>query len=121
MENLVGYCVEWLDIQKPVEFRIEAYRGKMKLAGLCESRYRKDKLHKHVIFLNLEVIGKSEYNLNDVIAHELIHAHMVEHGLFDEHYHHNETFQKLAQKLANDLISEGFDIETLYDSRIDTE
>jgi hypothetical protein len=120
---LIKACQEALHIQKPITLKIRT-KSKTKtreLAGYCDSYFRKDKIVGHKVVINLDTVFESEYSIYDTIAHELIHACMLEKNLFDPNHHHDITFQELAHHLTEYLTNIGFDIACLYDPVTDTE
>jgi len=120
---LIKACQESLHIEKPITLKIRT-KSKSKtrgLAGYCDSYFRKDKIVGHKVIINLDTVFESEYNIYDTIAHELIHACMLENGLFNPEYHHDNTFQELAQHLTEYLTNIGFQIDCLYSPVTDTE
>ena len=120
---LIKACQECLQIHKPITLKIRTKSKKdtRGLAGYCDSYFRKDKIVGHKVIINLDTVFESEYNIYDTIAHELIHACMLENGLFNPEYHHDNTFQELAQHLTEYLTNIGFEITCLYDPITDTE
>ena len=120
---LVKACESGLHISKPIKIIIKTQvKGDIgNLAGYCDSYFRKGKISGHKVVIHLDTVLSSEYSIYDVIAHELIHASMLENGHFDPDYHHDHTFQELAAHLTQYLNNMGFDIGTLYDPNIDTE
>ena len=120
---LIKACESGLQIRKPITLFIKTKPtgdGK-ELAGYCESYFRSGKLSGHKVVVHLNVVLDSEYNIYDVIAHELIHASMMENGLFNPDYHHDNTFQELAKHLTEYLVNMGFNIGELYNPLTDTE
>ncbi len=119
----VRACCAGLMIQTPVSIRFESKprRELKKVAGLCEHRYRKGVLSGFVIHVNMGVCLDSGYLTTDVIAHELVHAHMIEFGKFDEEYHHDTHFQKLCAVLTKFLLDAGFEVKQLYSPETDTD
>ncbi len=105
---LIKACEGGLQIRKPVNIIIKTQvKGEIgKLAGYCDSYFRKGKISGHKVVIHLDTVFSSEYSINDVIAHELIHASMMENGLFN---------------LTEDLNNLQFNIGTLYDPNIDDE
>ena len=110
-----------LDIKLPIRFVMKTKGvGESKdLAGYCETHYRKGKMIRHKISLNLDVCLFAEYKLNDVIVHEMVHACMFEHGSFNEKYHHDIRFQNICALLRLELQKMGFDIGELYNANVD--
>jgi hypothetical protein len=128
MKNLytfVEFIRKSLVITKPVEIRIvSSFKGEVKdAAAFCDTRLRKNKILKHVLVFSMERMETYNYNYLNVAAHELIHASMIENGQFNDDYHHDKLFQKLADKLQHTLEELGFDIgsDNLYDPELDTE
>lgn len=122
---LVKGCETALQITKPITLKIKTrgLKGDTKsLAGYCESYFRRGKLTGHKVVIHLDIVTQSEYNIYGVIAHELVHASMMEHGLFDDDYHHDHTFQKMCAVLEKYLEEIGFvNIGPLYNPDTDTE
>lgn len=118
---LVKACENILHISKPTNLILKTRnKGKSKvLAGYCDSYIRKNKVVGHKIVIHVDTVINSGYNINDVIAHEFVHAAMIEHGLFDQDYHHDKTFQKMCAILKKYLVNLGFDIGELYNSKVD--
>lgn len=121
--TLILVCAKALQLARPVELRIrtKARRDSKDLAGYYEPQLRAGKIIRHIVILNLGVIATSNYSLNAVIAHELIHACQMEHGFFDENHHHDKKFQKMAEKLREILKDIGYSVEPLYDEKVDTD
>jgi len=120
---LIKACQESLHITKPITLKIRTQSKKQtrELAGYCDSYFRRDKIVGHKVVINLDNVFESEYNIYDTIAHELIHACMLEKNIFDVNHHHDETFQELAHYLTEYLNNIGFQITCLYDPVTDTE
>lgn len=120
---LIAFCREALQIKLPVDITLKtkAKKTERDLAGYCDSRFRRGKLVRHVIVINLDVSGESGFNIHDTIAHELIHAAQIEHGVINENYFHDEKFQAVASILAENLREMGFNIGELYSSETDTD
>lgn len=121
---LIQAVVSALEIHKPVDvvLKTRVYRKRERgLAGWCDTVFHKGRVSKHIVKINLGQTIESEYDLCGVIAHELIHARMIEDGSFNPEYHHDERFQIIAahlEKILNDL---GFETGSLYDSLTDTD
>ena len=122
---LVKGCENILKIQKPITLKIKTRSMKSDtkgLAGYCENYFRRGKLTGHKVVIHLDTVLESGYNIYGVIAHELVHAAMMEHGIFDADYHHNQTFQDMCRVLEEYLVAIGFkDIGPLYSPDTDTE
>lgn len=121
---LIQAVVSSLEIQKPVDVILKTrvtkkiQRG---LAGWCDTVFHNGRLVKHSIKINLGATLQSDYDLCGVIAHELIHARMIEDGSFNSDNHHDERFQIIAvhlEKILNDL---GFETGPLYNPLTDTD
>jgi hypothetical protein len=120
---LIKACQESLNIQKPITIKIrtKAKKDTRGLAGYCDSYFRKDRIVGHKVVINLDTLFESNYNIYDTIAHELIHACMLEKNLFDPTHHHDITFQELATHLTHYLNNIGFEITCLYSPVTDTD
>lgn len=122
---LIKGCETALQISKPITLKIKTrgLKGDTKsLAGYCESYFRRGKLTGHKVVIHLDIVLESCYNIYGVIAHELVHASMMEHEIFDSDYHHDKTFQRMCQVLEEYLREIGFpDIGPLYNPLTDTE
>lgn len=120
---LIKACESGLQISKPIHLIMKTQvKGEVgKLAGYCDSYFRRGKISGHKVVIHLDTVLSSEYNVYDVIAHELIHASMMENHIFDPDYHHDHKFQELARILKDYLNNLGFNIGTLYDPLVDTE
>jgi hypothetical protein len=95
--------------------------GEQKLdAGFYITRYRKNKIIGHSITINLDRIIHAGFNLNGVIAHELVHACQEEYGLWTEKYH-DEKFILICEKLEQVLAEFEFDTGKLYSPHTDTD
>ena len=117
-------CAGILGIKSPVDIRMrtkDSSKRTGQLAGFAETRMRKGKIVRHVIFVNLKVCAESEYNLADVIAHELVHSLMLETNTFDDNHHHDIRFQKLCELLEAELYDQGMPVGKLYNPETDTD
>lgn len=117
-------CAGILGIKCPVDIRLRSRDSNKRtgqLAGYAETRIRKGKIVRHVIFINLNVCLESEYRLADVIAHELVHSIMLETDVFDDNSHHDARFQKICQILEAELYDQGMPIGALYNPETDTD
>jgi hypothetical protein len=121
---LIQAVVSVLEIHKPVDVVLKTrvynktHRG---LAGWCDTVFRNNRLQKHKIVINLGQTLESNFDVYGVIAHELIHAKMIEDNSFNENYHHDDRFQLIAthlEKILNDL---GFSTGELYSPITDTD
>lgn len=110
-------CTDILKISLPVEIRLLQNTKKQpynQYAGWYENRARRGKVYKHLIFVNLNQVLLSEFDLYAVIAHEFIHVHQCEYGMLKEGNYHGEYFQKVANVLEHYLTNTGFDTGPLY-------
>lgn len=119
-------CAGILGVKKPIEIRMStnskaAPGHKHKPAAYYVPRYRKDKIIRHVIFLNLEIIITSRFNISEVIAHEICHAAQFEYGIFNHKKHHDKKFQKLCKVLETECKKLGFPLKNLYNPLSDTD
>lgn len=119
-------CQQLLQIQKPVEIRIipgNGIRDKVlrNSAGLCDTFFRNGKLNKHILYVNLRVCVESKYTVEDVIAHEFVHAVMIENGKFNPNFHHDKTFQNICKVFEENLNQLGFKVGELYNPQTDTD
>jgi hypothetical protein len=112
-----------LGIKNPVDIRMTTskLKGKRQIAGWYEARYRKNRIIRHVVFINLRSIIESKYSLTDVIAHEIVHAAQFEYGIFDENKHHDSRFIALCEYLQKELRKMGVILGELYNPAIDTD
>jgi len=120
---LILACQKILGMKLPVDIRMSTKpRGEVKqYAGLCDGMERKGVLVRHVLHINLEMCLFSEYKVADVIAHEMVHACMIEYGKFDSNKHHDTRFQNLCSLLEIELKNLGFELGTLYNPDTDTD
>lgn len=120
---LIKACQAGLSVVKPVEIVIKTHMkgDEAGYSGWCETIYRKGKVSKHKIFINLEETFRSEFNIYGVIAHEFVHCAMIEHGMFNPEYHHDKTFQDLCEHLSTYLTGMGFDCGPLYSPETDVD
>lgn len=117
-----------LGLKKPVEIRMTTdpkgfvgFGRDTPMAAHYETRRRKNKILRHVIFINLNVVVESSYSLPMVIGHELCHACQFENGIFNWEKHHDSSFQKLCKYLETEMKKLGFDIGKLYNPLTDVE
>lgn len=91
------------------------------MAGYCTTKYRKDKVIRHVIYINLRVCVEASFSLEDVILHEICHAAQFEHNIFDWNKHHDKKFRKMCEILETELPKLGFTVGELYSKETDTD
>jgi predicted SprT family Zn-dependent metalloprotease len=111
-------CIAILDIKKPVEIRLlnkNRHKVNSIFAAWAETRLRSGKVIKHIVSINLNRNIESEYSLQDVIAHELVHSVMMEYGKHNENYHHDKTFQNICKVLEKGLAELNMPVGALYD------
>lgn len=121
---LIQAVVSVLQISKPVDVVLKTRVSKKRqrgLAGWCDTIFHNGRLVKHSIKINLGQTIESEYDLCGVIAHELIHAKMLEEGTFNPEFHHDNRFQIIAAHLEDVLDDLGFSTGPLYDPITDTD
>jgi SprT-like family len=97
--NNIMEIAEYLGLQKPFDIRIKSKAHKW-AAGFCEQHTRKGKIIRHVITIYLPSIIASNYTLESVIAHELIHAWQAENGELIEGKYHGRVFQDIAADIG---------------------
>ena len=116
-------CQQLLAIETPVsvEYRAKAHRKYLqKVAAYCWDSRRKGVLVKFRLVINCRVMIESNYDSFSVIAHEFVHAKMIENGTFNPLNHHCETFQKICKQLEKCLKKAGFPIaQSLYNPETD--
>lgn len=121
---VIFYAVGLLGITKPVQYRLysKAPKSAKDIAANCEPRFRKGKIVGYSVNVYLQNLLESEYSLNDVICHELIHMAQFEHKVFSNKKHHNKKFIKLCEYLENNM-REHFNIKlgALYNPDTDTD
>jgi hypothetical protein len=120
---LILACRKLLDIKTPfnIEYRTKLFRGdNADAAGLCYRVFRKEKLVKFRVVISCTAMVGAGFESYSVIAHELVHAKLIEANLHNPQYHHCENFQKLCKKLEKHLKLAGFPIiDPLYDKETD--
>lgn len=118
-----------LDLKKPIELRIctdrprahREYETPCMAAAWYEVRVRKGRIMRHVININLRVCVESRFALNDVIAHEVVHAAQHEHGIFNQNFHHDEKFQKLCRYVRKEMKKAGYPLGKIFDKNSDVD
>lgn len=113
MENL-AYYIEFLGLKSPVELTLKTKSNKHSDAVYLPKFSNKGNLkaHKIVVFLgNLDVNAKR--TLNELIAHELIHAWQQENNIAE---FHGVNFVLQAIRL-----DEKFDLPNIYLAELDDE
>jgi len=113
---LIKFLQESLLITLPIEIRLNtrASNSTKELAGYCDTRMRKGKIIRFVIVINLDVCMECNYSIIGVIAHEAIHASMLEHNIFNDEKHHCKKFQEIARILETELQKLNIDTGPLY-------
>lgn len=123
MDNtiLILACIEMLGITKPVEvvYRVKCRGQLKKVAAYCWDTRRKGKVVKFRLVMNTRVMIESSYDSATIIAHEMIHARMIDDGSFNPDNHHCERFQAIAKALRNSLNKMGFKVGKLYTPETD--
>jgi hypothetical protein len=113
MENL-AYYIEFLGLKSPVELNLKTKSNKSMDAVYLPKFSNKGNLkaHKIVVFLgNLDV--NSKRTLNELIAHELIHAWQQENNI--------QEFHGLNFVLQAIRLDEKFDLPNIYLAELDFE
>jgi predicted metal-dependent hydrolase len=119
----VHACAGLLDVKKPIEIRMKTHAKKSEksMAAFCTPYYRRDKVLRFVITVNLESVIESGFCLYSVIAHEICHAAQFTHGVFNENKHHDKKFHKLCEILERETKKLGFPLQKLYSPITDTD
>lgn len=122
ISTLILAASKGLCIEKPVRVTLITHETrKMKNnMGLVQTMYRKGVIQYHKVTVNLCNSAICEYNVSDVILHELVHISMIEHGKFNSEYHHDKRFQKMCRALEKNLRKLGFTVGELYSPISDT-
>ncbi len=121
---LVMACQQMLNIEKPIHIRMYVKRPRSMRADAsaqCFTSVRNGKVYNHIIRINLKSCIESEFLVSGIIAHEFIHAKMLENGTFNHKHNHCEKFQSIAKVLEKDLKKLGFQTGKLYNPETDTE
>ena len=116
MRDFILNCVEYLELQKPVELRVIAPANEAEFAAEYEPRFSdKGKLKKHIIWVYLY---RGETRLFEtLVAHELIHAWQQENEYEDIH---GESFRIAASNMQYYLREYcNIELPDIYDSEID--
>jgi hypothetical protein len=113
MENL-AYYIEFLGLKSPVELTFKTKANKHSDAFYLPKFSNKGNLkaHKIVVFLGNQN-PNAKRNLDELIAHELIHAWQQEQGI-NEFHGPNFIMQAIAMKHA-------FDLPNIYIEELDDE
>lgn len=122
--SFIFLCMGILGIKCPVDIRMRTKDSNKETkdnAGFADTHSRNGKIIRHVIFINIPVCIESNYSLESVIAHELAHSIMYENETFDNSHHHNKIFQNWCKYLEHELLTEGYNIGSLYNPETDTE
>jgi hypothetical protein len=119
--SFIYTCSAFLGIKTPVDVRITNNRPRAvcDATAIIETRERKGKLARFVIFVYLVPALENEYPLNDILAHELVHAKLLETGKHDDKWHHNKPFQKICKLLEKQMPKLGFPLGKLYNPKTD--
>lgn len=123
MDNtiLIMACIQLLNIEKPVEvvYKVKARNSMKTVAAYCWDTRRKGNLVKFRLVLNTTVMIEAEYDSATIIAHEMIHAKMIEDGSFNPNNHHCRRFQAISRELQKNLVKLGFKVGKLYTPETD--
>jgi hypothetical protein len=113
MENL-AYYIEFLGLKSPVELTLKTKSNKHSDAVYLPKFSNKGNLkaHKIVVFLGNQDVN-SKRTLNELIAHELIHAWQQENNIAEFH-----GLNFVLQAIAMD---EKFDLPNIYIAELDDE
>lgn len=98
--DLIVEVARYLGLNKPYDIRIKSKRHDW-AAGFCEQHTRKGKIVKHIVTVYIPTAMDSEYTLESVIAHELIHAWQAEQGYLTEGNYHGVEFQEMSEDITD--------------------
>lgn len=88
----------------------------MKNAATYRALYSRKHLKKHIIRINVTNLQYDVRGVNELIAHEFIHAWQEENNIDDVHGY---PFQSMAHILEQYLATSGIEISSLYIEGID--
>lgn len=120
---LIMACKQLLELKTPfsVEYRVKLKGSNKDSAGYCSEIRRKGVLKKFRMVINCTGMIESDYDSFSVIAHEMVHAKMMEHEIHDCNYHHNTVFQDICRELEKELRKAKFPLTCpLYNPATDT-
>jgi len=126
MLQILQSCISILHLQYPVRFTVRTKAHRKNYAGDANIVVGKRGIRYHNINLYLPGIELGEYNINGILAHELIHSWQFENvpGYADAENRicHGPTFAEKAQYLHGVLEYVGVRISMLelYNPEIDT-
>lgn len=113
LNKLIEVCIESLGLESPYEIIL---KPKMKSAASYIAHYSRDTLKKHVIRINVTNLEYDVRGINELIAHEFIHAWQEENNIDDVH---GKPFQRMAHILEEDIAEAGIEIGKLYIDGVD--
>jgi hypothetical protein len=123
MDNtiLIMACIQLLGIEKPVEvvYKTKVRKSMNNTAAYCWDTRRKGEIVKFRLVMNTPVMIESNYDSATIIAHEMIHAKMIEDDSFNPKNHHCERFQAISKELQKNLNKLGFKVGELYTPETD--
>lgn len=126
MPQTLKACISILKLQYPVRFTVRTKAHRKNYAGDCNIVVGKRGIRYHNINLYLPGIEFGEYDINGVLAHELIHSWQFEnvagYADADNRICHGPIFAKQAQYLHDVLNYMGIPISmrVLYNPETDT-
>ncbi len=126
MLNTLKACIEILEIKKPVRVIMRTKAATKPTCGDCVIIVGKKGIRYHRINLYIPTIEDSKFQVNGILAHELIHAWQFEY--VPEYYGgsskivHGILFAKTAEYLRITLLKRGIYIPArdLYNPDTDT-
>lgn len=120
MQNLISKTIEFLNIKQPVRIILHTDAGKETVAAWCYFTRRGNKINYHKIDIYLPNIVSSEYCLNSVIVHELIHASQHEENQNLATYH-GIDFSSKSAKVTKYLKDFGYSLPDVFNPLTDTD
>ena len=120
--DLFKTCVQFLELKKPVQFKIIPFGMGVNSAECRAVFTTKNKLKKTVLVFWLESMNCSNYDFNTVMVHELIHSWQWERGLLHNNKKdHCRKFKQKARELQAviNILHPDIALGKLYDKNTD--
>jgi hypothetical protein len=115
MYNLIETCKVVLSIKNPVKIELKdrIFQGNM---GVHWVEMRAGVIKTHIIKVALPLLVYSGRSLEEVIAHEFIHAWQAENNRLYDKVCHGEDFQEKAAELTKILGDNGYTVPNIFNS-----